>query len=398
MVLALVLGGVVAALHVGKVPPALGLLRADLNLDLVAAGFVVSTFNVLGMTLGLLAGVVADRLGRRRLILLGLGALVLGGVGGAASSGLAALLASRLLEGLGFMAVAVSSPALVLAASARRSRALTLSLWSVFMPVGMALAMALSPAVLDAIGWRGLWLGMAGGALVCAGLLARATAEPAATTQPARSRPAPSWHVLRDSVTRPALLLLGFTFGAYAFQWIAVMVWLPTFLPQALGVQGPTAALLSALVVVLNAPGNMAGGWLLRRGVAASRLVVLSSLAMALCATGLFLPLLADGARFALVLAFSFTGGLIPAALFSTVPAEAPSPRHLAAANGILLQGSNLGQFLGPPTVAAAVTAAGGAWQGALPPVLLAAALCAGAGVLGGRLPPPDPAATEHGG
>nr|WP_246422332.1 MFS transporter [Roseospira visakhapatnamensis] len=363
----------VAALHVGKVPPALPALRVDLGVGLVPAGFIVSTFNVLGMSLGLVAGVTADRLGRRRLVGLGFVALALGGTAGAVSQGVPVLLASRLLEGLGFMAVSVATPALVLAVTAPRDRSLALSLWSVFMPAGMAIALAGAPLVLEAADWRALWLTVAGLAVMGGAAVTTATAGIARSTPP----PGASWRVLIESVTRPGLLLMAATFGAYAFQWIAVMVWLPTFLPEALGVTGRAAALLTALVVLMNAPGNLVGGGLLRRGVTGTRIIVVASVAMALCGWGLFSPALADPVRFALVLLFSTAGGLIPAALFAGTPAEAPSPGHLAAANGLLMQGSNIGQFLGPPLVAAAVTAAGGAWNGAQVPVMVAAALTA---------------------
>nr|WP_246423583.1 MFS transporter [Roseospira goensis] len=379
------MGGIIAALHVGKVPPALPALRTELGLDLIPAGFVVSTFNVLGMSLGLATGVVADRLGRRRLVGLGLACLAGGGTLGATSAGFPLLLASRVLEGLGFMAVSVASPALVLAATAPRDRPLALSLWSVFMPAGMALAMVAAPLALDVVGWRGLWWTIAALAAAGIGAVLAATRGLALHAPPA----GPSRRALLESLRRPALLLLAGTFGAYAFQWIALMVWLPTFLPAAFGVEARTAALLTALVVVMNVPGNLLGGWLLRRGLPASRVILVAALGMALCATGLILPVLPDPLRFALVLLFSGTGGLIPAALFATVPGEAPSPRHMAAANGLLMQGSNIGQFLGPPVVAAAVTAAGGAWTGALGPMVTAAALAAGAAVLGARLPAP---------
>jgi MFS family permease len=66
-----VAGGIVAALHVGKISPALPALRGDLELSLVQGGFVVSMFYVLGMTLGMVVGVMVDRLGRRALIAAG---------------------------------------------------------------------------------------------------------------------------------------------------------------------------------------------------------------------------------------------------------------------------------------------------------------------------------------
>ena len=67
-----IIAGVVAALHVGKLPPGIPILRAELGLTLVQAGFLLSVMQVAGMLLGALAGLLADRMGLRRTMLLGL--------------------------------------------------------------------------------------------------------------------------------------------------------------------------------------------------------------------------------------------------------------------------------------------------------------------------------------
>ena len=64
--------------------------------------------------------------------------------------------------------------------------------------------------------------------------------------------------------------------------------------------------------------------------------------------------------RLILCMIYSFIGGLIPANLFLLVPRYAPDLRHVSIGNGILMQGSAVGQTLGAPIVAALVTQAGG--------------------------------------
>ena len=44
----------------------------------------------------------------------------------------------------------------------------------------------------------------------------------------------------------PGLLLLSLAFGAYAFQWVSLMIWLPTFVAADMGATPTTAALLTA--------------------------------------------------------------------------------------------------------------------------------------------------------
>ena len=67
-----VLAGVCAALHVGKLPPAITALQAALGLSLLQAGFLLSTMQVAGMSAGVAFGALADALGFKRSMLLGL--------------------------------------------------------------------------------------------------------------------------------------------------------------------------------------------------------------------------------------------------------------------------------------------------------------------------------------
>ena len=58
--------GIVAAVHVGKLPPALPVLREALGIGLVQAGFLVSGVQGAAMTLALALGLWADRIGLSR--------------------------------------------------------------------------------------------------------------------------------------------------------------------------------------------------------------------------------------------------------------------------------------------------------------------------------------------
>ena len=142
-------GGLVAGAYIGKVPPALPVLRAELGLTLVQSGFVATMFNVVGGLAGMLAGVLADRFGPKRLALLGLAILSAGGFLGAAARSFAPLLIGRFLEGAGFILFTVAGAALMSAAAPEpRARAKALSLWSAYMPAGGSLALLAAPLVI----------------------------------------------------------------------------------------------------------------------------------------------------------------------------------------------------------------------------------------------------------
>ena len=374
--------GIAAAMSIGKVPPAMPPVRAELGLSLVEGGWVMSVFATLGALAGVALGLMADTVGQRRAVYLGAVLLLLGGLLGAAAGSGTLLLAARVLEGIGFITVAVSAPALVVAATAPADRSFALAIWSIYTPAGSAAAMVIAAALLPAAGWRGLWLGL----LV---LLLLATVALALTTRrlevPTRGTDHPL-RLIAETVRRPGLWGLALGFGAYTFQWISLMVWLPSFLVQERGMGITAATLLTAAVVAANVPGNLLGGWLMQRAVPRGWLLAAASAVMAVSAPLALAGVGPEGFRYGLCLLFSFAGGMLPAACFSGAAAHAPSPRHVGSANGMIVQGSNLGQFAGPPVIAALVSAAGGAWTAAIPALAVAAGLAAALGLVVVRL------------
>ena len=313
-------------------------------------------------------GALADRRGHRRVVLAGLALLAAAGAAGALAQGAAGLLAARFAEGLGFMAVVVAVPALMRGLAQPRDLGLALGIWSTYMPAGMAGMLALAPLALSLWGWRGLWLANAAVAAAFALLLARATRD--APGQAAAAR-APFPAELRATLAAPGPPLLAAIFACYTLHYLAVLGFLPTLLAEEHGVAPGMAAAMAGIAVALNIPGNLAGGWLVHRGAPRWMLVLAVNAGMGACSLAIHAGGLALAPRYALCIALSLLGGILPAAVLGAVPALAPSRDLAAASNGLVMQGSNLGQMLGPPAVAALAAATGGwTWS---PLVLLAA-------------------------
>ena len=158
LVLLLIGAGVVASFQVGKAPPVLDAMRRELGMSLFLAGWILSTFNIIGLALGSASGASADALGHRRLLLAGLCLQGAGSVSGALTHSVAILFLTRIIEGLGFLMVAVTAPALIVRITKPRDLRLALSGWSCFLPAGAAIIMLITPLVTASFGWRGLWL------------------------------------------------------------------------------------------------------------------------------------------------------------------------------------------------------------------------------------------------
>lgn len=382
----LVLGaGIAAGCQIGKVPPSLPFLRSDLGLSLFTAGWAISLISLVASCGGAVAGAVADWLGHRRVALIGLGVTAVAGLCGSLARGPAELLTSRFFEGVGYIVMSVTGPVLILEATRPEDERLALGTWSGYMPAGTSLMMLVSPLFLETVGWRGLWV--ANGLLVAAVavVLARTTRGPAASV-PRRVGPRPRFVPgVRETLSRPGPLVLALCFGAFALQFMAVVGFLPTLLIEDLGTGKGLAAVLSAVVVAVNVPGNLAGGWLLHRGAKRSLVLGAASAVMGLCVLGIYHAALPPVLRYALCLVFTAVGGVIPACLFAAAPLLTRSRATLATTTGIMMQGGNLGSMLGPPAVAA-VVAAGGGWQAAPWLITPAAAFTVGLAVLLGRI------------
>ncbi len=365
-------GGLVCGAYIGKVPPALPLQREELGLTLVQSGFIATTFNVIGLLAGMFIGVLCDRFGHKRLGLAGIAVMCLAGLLGAAAWDFPSLLASRFLEGVGFILFAVAGSALMAAAAEGADRTKAMSIWSSYMPAGGSAAILVAPLVLASFGWRGWWVAMSAVAALVFVLLAR-------HAPPTRFGGVSSLKLALESLAQPASVALALLFAFYVAQWTSVMIWLPTFLVEERGASAGLASLMTAFMVLVNVPGNLAGGWLLARGARRGPLILAACAVMVVTDIGMLSSLLPDGLRYASCLLFSMCVGVIPACIFSGVVVHAKTPQHVGTTNGMVMQTSQAGQFFGPVLLAWLATHFGG-WGASLWAMLAFAAGAAACG------------------
>lgn len=374
----IILAGVAAALHVGKLPPAIPVLRDALGVSLVQAGFLLSLVQLAGMLLGLFVGLAADGWGLRRAMLTGLLTLSVAGTLGSLAQGPQELLVLRACEGFGILLSTMPGPGMIRRLTPLARMQATMGLWGGYMPLGTALAIACGPVAIGLLGWRLWWLTPA---LVTAAMalwvyLAVAP-DPVLATGPvdsAASHDGPlvarlAWlQRVGRTLGAPGPWLVGCCFALYAAQWLAVIGFLPSMAGQA-GASSPDMALLLALVALVNIIGNVASGRLLQRGAPPQRLLVVGFATMAVTAVLAFadVPWIGDPQgnlllRYLAVVMFSTVGGLIPGTLFSLAVRLAPDEGSVSTTVGWMQQLSSFGQFVGPPVVAWVAAQAGG-WQ-----------------------------------
>ena len=366
-VVTVLFAGMTAGLHIGKVPPAIPVIAAELHLGLVTVGWLLSLLAAVAAVGGSVFGGLVDRVGHRGSLFVGLICITIGSVIGSEVESGALLLSSRGLEGVGSLLVIVSAPVLIWRASKTEDQRLAFGMWGCWAPAGIATMMALSPFILSHFGWRASWLAAAAMSLVA--LLAVWLVIPSAGSSP-RLR-GDLGLVLR----RPVSWMLAGNFCFYSMSFMTVFGFLPTFLVAEQHMTPGAAAILTAVGVAANAVGNVLGGWLTRYGLAWWQMIAIACVAMGAASWGIFSDVLPVAARLGMCLVFSILGGFLPASVLGAAPVFAPTPAHVAAFGGMLVQGMAVGQLLGPPILAQLVQSHG-SWS--IAPVYITATAAAG--------------------
>jgi predicted MFS family arabinose efflux permease len=365
-IVVLIVAGVVAAFHVGKAAIAVPILRQDLNLSLFIASIIVSAFATLGAIGGLAAGAVVSWLPTRATIIAGLVVIGCGSALGAASPSWPILLVTRVIEGCGFLAVVIAAPSLIRTVATPSNRALGLACWGAYMPAGTAIMMLAGPAVMSAYGWRALWMLNAVTAFLYAAVV-YLFVQPDAD---ARGDKIPnSLANLKALIAAPGPMLAALAFGTYTLQYFALTSLMPTLLVERMGLTVAQASGISAGIVIANAGGNLAAGAALRFGIPQWATIATAFTFCGAASFGIFADSFSVAVVAMLASASLAIAGLIPASILAATPRVAPRDHLLGMTLGLIIQASNVGQFLGPAMLAAWVERFG--WGRA--PILFAA-------------------------
>ena len=366
LVLVLLGAGIVCAFQIGKAPPALAWIREELKLDLFFAGWLISIYAVVASFLGVFGGFFSDVAGYRRALIFGLTSVAVGSIVGAFASNGELLLFARLIEAIGYLPIVVSVPAIlswvVLSEGDRR---IVFGVWGAYMPAGTSMMMMSAPIFLEYadFGWRGLWF--------VNGVIAGVFAVVVTFTTIGIKKPASFPKVTRGNVKdvaelfkNPRPILLGLFFGTYTGNYLTVFGFLPTMLVDELGVSRSNSAFLVACAVMANILGNILGGWLRKKNIALTKILISGSLFTGAVCIWIFSSSASFEVRYGMAILYSAVCGVIPGALWSAVTAFAPRHELVGMTVGWVVQGGNIGTLILPPTTALLIAWASD-WQAA---------------------------------
>ena len=359
VVLVLTLSGYLAGFNVGKVSATLPYIRAELDLSLVLAGSIASSYSLVAMFFSVLLGVVVSRFGAVGCVTAGLLLIAVAGAVGAGATDYLWLLVSRVTEGVGYVLLAIATPILIARVINEKSRPVAMGGWGTFLPGGVALSMFIAPLFPDQ--WRPLWWVTCIYAAVA--IVVLLTFVLPYIRRLTRCQPAP---VTEQSALYTAVfcrdpLLLAASFMFYSMFFVTLVTFLPTVLSESSSLTIKAATSFSVFVVLCNILGNLTGGWLIGRGVSLQLVLRVALVGSCLLASLVFLQVLNVWLRIACGLLACYLGGMLPAAVFSSIARFVPAQKS-GLLLGVVFQALGCGQVAGPVTLAALVEKSG-SWQ-----------------------------------
>jgi MFS family permease len=297
------------------------LMVADLGLRYAQLGTLIGLYMLPGAVFALPGGVIGQRFGERRVVVVGLVLMIAGGALTAGAGGFATAVAGRLLSGVGAVVMNILLAKIVSDWFAGRELSTAMAIMLTSWPVGLGLAAATLGGLAAGTSWRAAVMATAAAAGVGLLLMLLCRDAPGAAAGPARA-------ALRGRELGLALGA-GFAWGCFNASLVAIVAFAPGLLlarGASLGEAGRVVS-LAIWVTMLSVP---LGGFLTDRLGRPNLLIVTGSLVAA--GTMLLIPVLAHA-----VLALCLVGvaiGAPPGGLMALLPRALP-PERLATGFGV---------------------------------------------------------------
>jgi EmrB/QacA subfamily drug resistance transporter len=155
---ATILGSTMAFVDESVVNVALPAIEADLKAPVAVIQWLVNAYTLCVASLMLIGGAAGDRLGRRRVFVIGAAVFAIGSVWCGLSPTIAQLIAARALQGIGAALLIPSSLAIIGASIDPAERGRAIGTWAGFSAIAAAIGPLLGGWIVDHATWRWIFL------------------------------------------------------------------------------------------------------------------------------------------------------------------------------------------------------------------------------------------------
>ncbi len=341
---------VAAMMTIGVLVPFIDRLRNDLGASGAEIGFAFALFSIPSAVLATVGGDLIDSYGLRRSMVLAAGTGAAGSMLASRAHTLLGLDGAMLVAGLGFAALCVSLPCLIMATLQGGARIRSLSFASTFAPTGYAGGLLLAVPFAASGAWRMAML--THGALMAAVLLGLVVGMPkiTVTRQPALGigrRLKGMFSLFRE----PRALRLGLAVALPNALSYGTSLAAPSYLARvhhlSLATSSASVAIAKLTAMII---GGLSMGYLLSRAVAPRLLFTVMAVVGLAAQALLFLPARGIALATVALVVWLFAFGGMSGGAMTLLPSVTRDPNRAGSASGLVNQFISLASFAAPST------------------------------------------------
>lgn len=311
------------------------LLQRDLGIDFGELGLLIGLHMLPGVLIAPPGGWIGARFGDKRMVLVGLAMMAIGGVAGAYAESFAGAVAARVLSGTGAILLNVLMAKMVTDWFTGRELVLAMAIFITSWPVGLSLGLLILGPLAAMLGWGSAFHATAVMALI-------GFASVATIYRPAADQVAAAVVPGLDRDEWRGVLLAGVIWAMFNVAFIVPLSFGPTLLVER-GHDVATAASLTSILSWVSAAAVPLGGVIAHRGVSPTAIILLGVVGMAVPLA--LLPFAPVPILWLLIIGVV---GVLPAGAIMALPAQCLRPQNRGFGMGIYFGVFYLGMALLP--------------------------------------------------
>lgn len=357
-----------------KVPPTMVLLIKQFNISLTAAGLLMTVPAIAIMIAAIPGGILVHKIGAKNTMFVALGCALVGNVLGAISDNFGILLVARAFDGTAFSIAGIAIPDIISMWFPAQKRGLPMSLFSLWVGVGMLILFNGTAGIVAVSSWRGVWwsiatLGVILGIVFALVVRSPKPGEGSGETDPQQAGPKVS---VLEGFKLPIAWLLGIIDFLYTVMFAVFNNYYATYLQDGVKLDLGTANHLYGYTNIGAIVGGLAIGFLLNKVNKKNHPLVLIAIIIPVT-IGAFMEYQITSVAM-LIPFFLFVGVFnqtIPPILYTIGPNMSPRPEMVGPIMAVITLGQSLGGIIGPMLVGPLVESPAGNNWGALAPLQL---------------------------